>query len=120
MVPGGGGSQRLPRLIGRQRALTHILTGERLSGSRATELGLAYRAVPATALYDVAGELAAHLAAKDPAALRRIKRVVQDGLELPLAEGLALELETVLEHLRDASAGEGIASLSARRREDTA
>ena len=47
LIPGGGGSQRLPRLVGRQRALSLLLTGERLSGKQAVEWGLAYRAVPA-------------------------------------------------------------------------
>src|SRR5215210_3204805 len=107
-VPGGGGSQRLPRLVGRQRALGHILTGDRLSGAEAATWGLAYRSVPA-AEFDTAIEaLAAQLARKDPDALRRAKRLVYDGLERPLEDGLALELQTVLAHLRDSSAGAGI------------
>ena len=50
MVPGGGSTQRLPRLLGRQRALAHLLTGERLSGTQAAELGMAVQAVPAAEL----------------------------------------------------------------------
>lgn len=99
MVPAGGGSQRLPRLLGRQRALAHILTGERLSGADAARLGLAFRAVPAAELDAAAAALAAELAAKDPAALAATKRLVRDGLEIPLAEGLAREQEAVLRHL---------------------
>jgi enoyl-CoA hydratase/carnithine racemase len=113
-VPGGGGSQRLPRIVGRQRALAHILTGDRLTGAEAAAWGVAYRAVPAHALETTVDELAAKLAGKPPAALRRIKRVVDAGLERSLADGLALERATVLEHLRDPAAAEGIEAFKAR------
>jgi enoyl-CoA hydratase/carnithine racemase len=107
-VPGGGSSQRLPRLVGAQRALGLILTGERLSGAEAVAWGLAYRAYSAEEFDAGVAELAAGLAAKSRAALARSKRLVRDGLELPLAEGLALELRTVLDHLGGDAAGEGI------------
>ncbi|MTD44663.1 enoyl-CoA hydratase/isomerase family protein [Conexibacter sp. W3-3-2] len=99
MVPGGGGSQRLPRLIGRQRALAHILTGARIGAAEAVALGLALRAVPRAELDAAAGELAATLAAKDRTALARTKALVHEGLALPLDEGLALERRRVVEHL---------------------
>ena len=107
-VPGGGSSQRLPRLIGRQRALGLILTGERLSGADAAAWGLAYRALSPGEFDDGVEELAERLAAKSRDALARTKRLVYSGLELGLGEGLALELETVLEHLGSAAAQEGI------------
>lgn len=103
MIPGGGGSQRLPSLIGRQRALAHILTGERLTGAEAATLGLALRAVPAWELGAVVDELATGLAKKDPTALARAKALVHGGLALPLEEGLALERRWVVDHI----AGEG-------------
>jgi enoyl-CoA hydratase len=102
-VPGGGSSQRLPRLVGSQRALAHILSGERLSGEQAVAWGLAYRALPAGELEEAVAEFADRLASKNPAALRRAKALVRRGLELPLAEGLALERATVLENLAEAS-----------------
>lgn len=111
-VPGGGSSQRLPRLVGRQRALAHILTGDRLSGAQAAAWGLAYRAVPPADLDAAVRELAGRLAGKGREALARTKRLVYRGLELPLAEGLALERAEVLTHLAGASAGEGIASFT--------
>ena len=99
-VPGGGGSQRLPRLVGRQRALALILTGDRLTGHEAVEWGLAYRAFPdAAAFAEGVRGLAERLAGKSPEALARSKRLVEDGLALSLADGLALETEVVLEHL---------------------
>lgn len=113
-VPGGGSSQRLPRLVGRQRALAHILSGDRLTGLEAVEWGLAYRAVPAGELEGTVAGLAQRLAGKSRDALARSKRLVHEGLGLPLAEGLARERHTVLEHLAGADAGAGIDAFAAR------
>lgn len=98
-VPGGGSSQRLPRLIGRQRALGLLLSGERLSGGQAVGYGLAYRAFPAAEFDAGVTAFAAHLAAKSRAALTGIKRLVHDGMQLPLADGLALERRRVVDHI---------------------
>jgi enoyl-CoA hydratase/carnithine racemase len=106
-VPAGGGSQRLPRLVGRQRALSLILTGDRLSGE-AVGWGLAYRAFSPEDFDAGVQELAERLAAKSRDALARSKRLVYEGLQLSLGQGIELELETVLEHLGGAAAGEGI------------
>ncbi|MBB4663905.1 enoyl-CoA hydratase/isomerase family protein [Conexibacter arvalis] len=111
-VPGGGGSQLLPRLVGRQRASAHILLGERLSGAEAAAWGLAHRAVPAARLDAVAAEVVARLAGKSRAAQARTKRLIREGLELPLADGLALERRVVVEHLTGEDAGAGIASFT--------
>lgn len=113
-VPGGGGSQRLPRLVGRQRASAHILTGERLRGPDAVAWGLAYRAVPAAELQDAAAALAEKLAGKSREAQAKIKRLIREGLALSLEDGLALERETVVQHLTGADAGAGIASFTNR------
>jgi enoyl-CoA hydratase/carnithine racemase len=107
-VPGGGSSQRLPRLIGRQRALGLILTGDRLSGAQAAAWGLAYRSLAPDAFEAGVEELAQRLAGKSTEALARTKRLVYEGLELGIEGGLELELATVLEHLGSASAQEGI------------
>jgi enoyl-CoA hydratase/carnithine racemase len=113
-VPGGGSSQRLPRLVGRQRALAHILTGERLSGAEAAAWGLAYRSVPAERFDAEVGELAERLAGKSRAALARTKRLVYEGLQRPLAEGLALERRAVLDHLAGEAAAAGIDAFTTR------
>jgi enoyl-CoA hydratase/carnithine racemase len=99
MIPGGGGSQRLPRITGLPRALGLILTGDRLSGLQAAQWGVVYRSVPAAEFEKAVAQLAASLAAKDPVALARAKRLVRDGLSLPLRDGLALETETIVNHL---------------------
>jgi enoyl-CoA hydratase/carnithine racemase len=115
-VPGGGSSQRLPRLVGQGRALAHILTGDRLSGLDALAWGLAHRAAPADGFDAAVEAVVENLAGKDPAALARAKRLVRDGLELPLAEGLAAEREAVVAHLGGDSAAAGIAAFDARAR----
>lgn len=114
-VPGGGSTQRLPRLVGRQRALAHILSGDRLSGADAVAWGLAYECLPAEGFDAGVDEFARQLAAKEPAALARAKRLVYEGLRLPLEDGLALERRVVLEHLAGAEAARGIESFTGRR-----
>jgi enoyl-CoA hydratase/carnithine racemase len=108
-VPGGGSTQRLPRLVGRQRALGLILTGDHLSGAQAADWGLAYRAVAADDFDAAVDELAQRLAAKSRDALARTKALIYDGLQRPLDAGLALELEAVLQHLQEAGAMDAFA-----------
>lgn len=113
-VPGGGGSQRLPRLVGRSRALAHILTGDRISGGDALAWGLAHRAADAEDFEAVLDGVVGNLAGKDPAALARVKHLVRDQLERPLADGLAAERDAVVEHLGGESAEAGIAAFDSR------
>ncbi|MBP7778759.1 MAG: enoyl-CoA hydratase/isomerase family protein [Acidobacteria bacterium] len=94
LTPGYAGSQRLPRLIGRGRALEMLLTGEPISAQRAYEIGLVNRVVPAAELRSEAVKLAAALAAKAPLARRYILEAVYHGAEMPLIE--AQHLETTL------------------------
>ncbi|MDQ2814482.1 MAG: enoyl-CoA hydratase/isomerase family protein [Actinomycetota bacterium] len=116
MIPGGGGSQRLPRIVGSQRALGLILSGDRLTGAQAEQWGLIYRSVPAAGFERAVAELAANLAGKDPAALASAKRLVRDGLRLPLRDGQALETETIIAHLSGGQAGAGISRFTDRER----
>ena len=103
IIPGGGGTQRLPRLIGRGRALEMILTGARIDAREAWRIGLVERLVPAADVLAAARELARTLAEKAPVALRYAKEAVVKGLELPLADGLRLEndLATLLRTTED-------------------
>ena len=114
-VPGGGSSQRLPRLVGRQRAAAHILTGDRLSGAEALAWGLAYQAVPRADLEVTVRALAERLASRSRPALARTKRLLVRGLELPLAEGLALERAAVVEHLMSEAGEAAIAAFTGRK-----
>ena len=103
IIPGGGGTQRLPRLVGRGRALEMILTGARIDAREAWRIGLVERVVPAADVLASARELARTLAEKAPVALRYAKEAVVKGLELPLADGLRLEndLATLLRTTED-------------------
>ncbi len=91
LIPGFGGTQRLARAVGRQRALELILTGRQVTADEAVAMGLALRAAPAEALLDEAQALAGLLAGRAPLALRYAREAVADGLDRPLADGLALE-----------------------------
>ena len=91
LLPGGGGSQRLPRKLGFARGMYHLLTGRRMSGPQAVEYGLAALAVPPAELAAAALEMARAMASTDAHALAAMKEMVRRGLELPLKEGLWLE-----------------------------
>lgn len=91
IVPGYAGSQRLPRLVGKGRALEILLTGDMVTAQRAYEIGLVNQVVPAADLMAAAGKLAATLASKAPIATRYILEAVNHGLDMPLAQGQFLE-----------------------------
>jgi len=91
IIPGAGGTQRLPRLIGRARALPLLYESRRLSAAEAEALGLVSRAVPPEELDQAVDELAARLARSATFAIALIKDAVNRGLEVPLEEGLAIE-----------------------------
>lgn len=91
IVPGYAGSQRLPRLVGKGRALEILLTGDMVTAQRAYEIGLVNQVVPAADLMAVARKLAATLASKAPIATRYILEAVNHGLDMPLAQGQFLE-----------------------------
>jgi enoyl-CoA hydratase len=91
LIPGYAGSQRLPRLVGRGVALEILLTGDMIGASRAYEIGLVNRVVPAAELMTEAKKLAQALAAKAPIAVRYILDAVHQGLDVPLSQGQYLE-----------------------------
>jgi enoyl-CoA hydratase len=103
IIPGGGGTQRLPRVVGRGKALEMILTGARVPAAEALKIGLVERVVPVVELLPAAQALARTMADKAPVALRYAKEAVVSGLGLPLADGLRLEndLATLLRTTED-------------------
>jgi len=103
IIPGGGGTQRLPRLVGRGKALEMILTGMRVPATEALRIGLVERVVPAAELAGAAATFARIIAGKAPIALRYAKEAVVGGFALPLADGIRLEadLSTLLRTTED-------------------
>ncbi|MBH17070.1 MAG: crotonase [Acidobacteria bacterium] len=91
IMPGYAGSQRLPRLVGKGRALELLLTGAHISADGARLIGLVNRVVPATELMTEAKALACELAGKAPIAVRAIIAAVNEGLEMPLSQAVAHE-----------------------------
>jgi len=114
-IPGAGGTQRLPRLIGAARALEMILTGEPIAAKRAAEIGLVNAVVPGDALDEHAQRLAAVLASRSPGGAQTVKRLVYRGLELPLYQGLAQEHEALKQILASADYAEGLAAFAEKR-----
>jgi enoyl-CoA hydratase/carnithine racemase len=101
MIPGGGSTQRLPRLVGRQTALGLLLSGDCLSGLDAVRIGLAYRSFPPQDFDAGVHDFVTKLAGRDRAAMATIKKLVGAGQERPLAPGLDDEITAVVEHITD-------------------
>lgn len=93
VVPGGGGTQRLPRLVGASKAKEIMITGRQVKADEALRIGLADEVVPHEQLHERAFALAAEAARGALQAQALIKRAVDVGIESDLASGLALELE---------------------------
>lgn len=91
IIPGYGGTQRLPRLVGRNLAKELVLTGEWITAQRAHEIGLVNRVVPAGELMNAAREVAAKILSKGPVAVRTAKMAMNRGLDLDLGNACALE-----------------------------
>lgn len=93
MPPTFGGTQRLPRLAGRKRAMELLLTGETFSAERALDLGLVNRIVPHAELLAAAEDLAQRIIRHSPLAVASVITSVTRGINLPIAEGLLIETE---------------------------
>jgi enoyl-CoA hydratase len=91
VIPGGGGTQRLPRLVGKGRALQLILSGEMIGAQEAYSIGLVNEVVPAADLITRAEAILKQIFANAPIAVKFALEAVNKGLETSLAEGLSLE-----------------------------
>ncbi|MCH2421802.1 MAG: enoyl-CoA hydratase-related protein [Acidimicrobiales bacterium] len=110
ILPGGGATQRLTRLVGRPNAKRMIWGGAPVKASEALALGLADEVVGDDEILDRACALAATYASGPRVAIRAAKRAIDEGVDLPLVDGINLELDLFLEVFETDDAREGVAS----------
>ena len=114
MIPGGGSTARLPRLVGGQQAMGLLLSGDRLSGAQAANLGLAYRSFPQSEFDQATEEFVATMAGRERSALVAIKRLVVSGLRGSLSAALDDELDAVVDHISQGAGRNGASAFSKR------
>src|SRR3954454_12723875 len=110
IIPGGGGTQRLPRLVGPARAKEMMITGRQVKADEALRIGLADELVAPEALHERALELVVSVAAGPLQAQAFAKKAVDRGLDLELSEGLALERELFVDVFRTDDSQVGVKS----------
>jgi enoyl-CoA hydratase/carnithine racemase len=116
LLPGNGGTQRLPRLIGRQKAMELLLTGKPLDPKTAASLGIVDRLVPADRLLPEAVAFAATLASGPTLAIGEIKLAAKQGIEMSLESALALERGGIFRLFETADAKEGLDAFAEKRK----
>jgi enoyl-CoA hydratase/carnithine racemase len=114
-IPGAGGTQRMPRVVGASRALELMLTGEPITGKRAEEIGLVNAALPAAELDAHVTRIATVLASRSPSGARTLKRLVYRGLETSLHDGLEQERLALRDILVSPDYAEGLAAFAEKR-----
>ncbi|MFD1428008.1 enoyl-CoA hydratase [Kroppenstedtia sanguinis] len=115
IIPGYGGTQRLPRLIGRRRALELMLSGRRISAQIALEYGCINRTAPQEQVREEAFQWAKELAAGPPIAMKGILDAVVRGSEADLSQGLSIERENMLSVIGTEDAIEGVTAFFTKR-----
>jgi enoyl-CoA hydratase/carnithine racemase len=116
IIPGGGGTQNLPRLIGRNRAKELIFAARRVRAEEALRLGLVNRVVPRDQLLSDAAALAEEIMRNSPFAIRQAKWAIDRGVDLPFEDGLEREHEAYMRAIASEDRREGIAAFNERRR----
>ncbi len=114
-IPSDGGTQRLPRIIGRGKALELMMTAETVNAAQALETGLVSKVVPAAELMDEVNKLAKTIAAKGPIALRYLKEAILKGMDMTLEQGLRLEADLYFLLHTTADRTEGIRAFREKR-----
>lgn len=115
LIPGGGGTQRLPQLVGRGRALDIMLTGRQVDADEALRIGLVDRLVSAGTAGEAARELASELCAASSPAQRAVVRTVAAAYDFPLADGLRYEAQQVNDLFENGEAVEGLGAFLDKR-----
>jgi enoyl-CoA hydratase len=115
LIPGGGGTQRLPRLVGHGRAMLLNLTGDFVDAETAYAWGLVERVVPAPELEDASLAVAGRIASQSPHAVAVLRELARTTRDLPLEEGLRREAEGFVRCLRSEDGAEGVAAFIEKR-----
>ena len=115
IIPGYGGTQRLPRLIGRTKALEFLILGTQISAQECLALGLVNRLTKEGETLNEAKALARQIAKRPPVATRLLIEALDDGLEAPIDKALEIETRAFLNTLRTEDAAEGIQAFFAKR-----
>jgi len=115
IIPGYGGTQRLPRLIGRTKALEFLILGTQVPAAECLALGLVNRLSKDGETLNDARALARQIATRPPIATRLLIQAVDDGLEEPIDKALAIETRAFLQTLRTEDAAEGLQAFFAKR-----
>ena len=115
LIPGGGGTQRLPRLVGHGRAMLLNLTGEFVDAETAYAWGLVERVVPVAELEEAALALAGQIAAQSPHAVGVLRELARTTRDLSLEEGLRREADAFMRCLRSEDGAEGVAAFIEKR-----
>ncbi len=116
LVPGWGGTQRLPRLVGLRRALDLMFSARWLEPAEAVDWGLANRVVPADALLEEALSYAQTIARGNPEGLAAMKRLAREGAMLSVADSLKFEQKEAVPVLRSDNVAEGLSAFQERRK----
>jgi enoyl-CoA hydratase/carnithine racemase len=116
IIPGGGGTQNLPRMIGRNRAKELIFSARRIPAHEAKELGLVNHVVPRPELLSRAIALAEEIQRNSPFAVRQAKWAIDRGADLPFEDGLEREHEAYMRAIASEDRREGIDAFNERRR----
>jgi enoyl-CoA hydratase/carnithine racemase len=115
LIPGNGGTQNLPRVIGKMRAKEMIFTGKRISAQEAMAMGIVSRVVPVDQVEGAVFKLAEEICANSPIAVRQAKRAVNLGMEVDLNTGLQIEIETYNVNMVTEDRQEGIRAFNEKR-----
>ena len=118
LIPGAGGTQRLARLVGYQRAKELVLTGRQVDANEALEIGLADRVLPSAELLDATLEAAREWATKATRAVATAKTALNTGFGRPVSEGLLIERDAFNQSFKTEDAREGVAAFIAKREAD--
>ena len=118
VMPGGGGTQRLARAVGKSKAMEMILTGKRIGAEEARTLGLVSRVVPKEAYLEEAMKVANEIAAKSPVAIRLAKMAVNKAFEVGLTQGMDFERELFYLLFSSEDKDEGMKAFMEKRKPD--